>query len=135
MTFRKRLTSKQREDLYDAEAEKARESGRGELPICNICDCPIDGRRERWNESHDPTKPRFLGGEVTGIAHQVCNFLHNNQHDTPLYAKSARQRQKFIGANISSGHQLPGGRSSPFKLKIGGRYPVDRVTGEPWRQR
>ena len=114
------LSSTAREKLYDAEAAKAIADGRGKLPICNICDLPIDGRRDRWHESHDPKIPKHLGGEVTGIAHARCNLRHNNQHDTPLYHKVKRKRQKDIGAWRSSSRPFPCGRDSAFKKKIGG---------------
>lgn len=114
-----RLSARAREQLYDAEALKASESGRGDLPICNICNRPIDGVRQRWDVSHDPSKPRWLGGAITGIAHTHCNREHNNHHDTPLFHKSNRQRQKNIGA-FRSRVPLPGGRDDRLKKKIDG---------------
>ena len=84
MTLRRRLSTSDREKLYDNEAAKAHELGLGELPICNICQHPIDGVKSAWDESHDPKIPNWLGGEVTGIAHRRCNRKHNNEHDTPL---------------------------------------------------
>ena len=126
-----RLSSRDREKLYDAEAAKARGAGRGEHPICNICDLPIDGVRQSWDVSHDPLHPNFLNGPVTGIAHRRCNRLHNNQIDTPRYHHIKRVRQRHIGAKVSQ-RPLPGGRDSPIKIKIG-RQVVDRRTGELWR--
>jgi hypothetical protein len=131
-----RLSTKAREKLYDAEAAKARAAGRGDLPICNICDCPIDGKTQAWHESHDPTKPRWLGGEVTGIAHERCNLLHNNQHDTPLFAKNNRQRQGYIGAKVSAYRPMPGTKRSGIRKPMRPYSdPVDRRTGQPWRGR
>ena len=63
------LSSSAREKLYDAETAKARAAGLGNLPICNICGNQVDGRRDRWHESHDPQIPKHMGGNVTGIAH------------------------------------------------------------------
>lgn len=127
-----RLSSSAREKLYDAEAAKARALGKGDLPICNICGLSVDGRRQRWHESHDPTKPRWMGGEVTGIAHERCNLRHNNEHDTPLYFKVKRVRQKHIGARVAKGRPLAGTRASGIKKAMDGRV-LDRRTGEPWR--
>lgn len=114
-----RLSSTKREELYDAETEKAREAGLGELPICNICHLPIDGTKSRWDASHDPMKPRWLGGDITGIAHSRCNRQHNNNVDTPLFAKSRRQRWMNIGAKRSQ-FPMPGGRDDKIKKKING---------------
>jgi len=127
-----RLSSSAREKLYDSEAARAREHGHGDLPICNICGNPIDGVKSAWDESHDPKIPHWLGGEVTGIAHRRCNRQHNNQHDTPLYWKTKRVRQRHIGAHVARSRPLPGGKSDPFKIKLNGRVPVSRVTGERW---
>lgn len=115
-----RLSTRDREKLYDAEAAKARESGRGNLPICRICDCPIDGVRSAWDENHAKEFPRWLGGEVDGISHRRCNQLHNNKVDTPRYWKSRRQRQLNIGAKRSQ-TPLPGGRDDRLKRKVNGR--------------
>ena len=114
------LSSSDREKLYIAEAEKALASGRGNLPICNICDCPIDGKTQRWHESHDPLKPKWLGGDVTGIAHAKCNNQHNNTHDTPIFFKTIRQRQKNIGAHRSKSRPLPGTVASGMRKRMDG---------------
>lgn len=124
------LSSSAREKLYDAEAAKARAAGRGNLPICNICDLPIDGTRERWHESHDPQIPKHMGGEVTGIAHERCNLRHNNEHDTKLYWKNKRVRWRHIGARVSNYRPMPGTKASGIKKPFRGP-PIDRRTGEP----
>lgn len=131
MTFRKRLSSKQREELYDAEAAKAQAAERGDLPICNICDLPVNGATQAWDESHQKHKPRWLGGSVEGISHRRCNRDWNNRHDTPLYAKSNRQRQKNIGARVPQ-QIIPGGIGDKFKKRMDGTV-VLRSTNEPWR--
>lgn len=120
MTFRRRLSSTKREELYKAEAAKAHAAGKGDLPICNLCGLPIDGIRQRWDESHDPRKPHWLGGDVDGIAHSRCNNRHAAEHDTPLFAKSNRIRRRFIGAQRSL-TPLPGGRDDRLKKKVNGR--------------
>lgn len=125
----RRLSSRDREKLYDAEAAKAAASGRGPHPICNICDAPIDGVRQDWDESHDPVKPRWLGGLVTGIAHRRCNRRHNNEHDTPLFAKGRRVRQYYIGARVA-GQPMQASRTDRIKQKMDGTI-VDRDTGRP----
>lgn len=123
------LSSRDREKLYDAEAAKARDAGLGHLPICNICHLPIDGVRSRWHESHDPAKPRWLGGEVTGIAHARCNLDHAYSIDTPAFHKANRVRQKFIGAKVRKSRPMAGTIDSGIKLRIGGGRPIDRRTG------
>ena len=100
---RKRLSTTAREALYDACR------GDREFPLCNICGLPI-GRGQKWHESHDPLLPHALGGAVTGIAHARCNLDHAHQVDVPLIAKVKRQRQKDIGAFVTS-RPLPGGRT------------------------
>lgn len=127
-----RLPSGKREQLYDAEAEKARASGLGNLPICNICGNPIDGTRERWHESHDPLIPKHMDGAVTGIAHERCNLDHNYKHDTPLFWKMKRARWRHIGAKVSNYRPLAGTKASGIKKPFRGP-PIDRRTGEPWK--
>ena len=124
------LSSSARAKLYDAEAAKAKAAGLGFLPICNICRAPIDGRRDRWHESHDPSIPKHMGGEITGIAHERCNLRHNNEHDTPLYWKVKRVRWRHIGAKAPSGRPMPGTRASGIKKPFNGP-PINRRTGKP----
>lgn len=128
MTFRRRLTGKQREALHESEAEKAREAGRGEHPICKLCDLPIEPGRE-WDENHQAHKPRWLGGAVDGISHRYCNRRHNNRHDTPLFAKSERIRKRFLDFKRSR-TPMPGGRDDRIKKTFDGTVVV-RATGEP----
>lgn len=129
------LSSRDREKLYDAEAAKAKAAGLGNLPICNICQTPIDGTRQRWHESHDPKIPKHLGGDVTGIAHEACNLRHNNEHDTPLYWKTRRVRQRHIGAKVPQGRPMLGTKASGVKRPFRRGPPIDRETGEPWGRR
>lgn len=116
---RHRLTSAQREELWDREAAKASAAGRGSHPICNLCDCPIFIGRD-WHESHNKFLPHAIGGEPDGIAHDLCNRRHNNEFDTPLVAKVKRIRWKHIGAQLQSRNPIPGGRHDRLKRKIDG---------------
>jgi hypothetical protein len=127
-----RLSSSAREKLYDAEAAKARAAGLGDLPICNICKLPVDGIRQRWHASHNPKIPKHMGGEITGIAHERCNTHHNNTHDTPLFHKVKRVRQRYIGAKAPKGRPMVGTKASGIKKPFDG-HPIDRRTGQPLR--
>lgn len=116
MTFpRHRLTSKQRQALYESESAKALASGRGEHPICNICNLPVQPGQE-WHDSHNKYLPHAAGGERDGIAHARCNLKHNNEHDTPLVAKLKRIAQKHSGA-YRSANPMRGSRDHPWQEK------------------
>jgi hypothetical protein len=125
MTFRRRLSSKQREQLYQAEAEKAREAGRGEFPICRLCNMPIIAG-SLWDANHEANKPHWLGGEIDGISHKRCNRLHNNQVDTPLFAKSERVRKKHLDFTRSRS-PMRGGRNDTIRKTMRGEV-VPRLT-------
>lgn len=118
------LSSRAREELYD------RYRGNAPYPTCNLCGLLIYPG-QLWDESHEKHKPRWLGGKVEGLAHRRCNRLHNNHHDTPLYHKNKRQRQKHIGA-WQPRRPMQGGRDDPRKRTMAGRV-VDRRTGESWQ--
>lgn len=87
---------------------------------CNLC-----GNRvlpgEAWAESHIGI-PAAFDGNVVGIAHKCCNEIDNNKFVTPFVAKTKRMRRKHIGADRPGlgKHKLPGSRSDPFKIMIGG---------------
>lgn len=131
--IRRRLSTKQREALYESEAHKAREAGRGEYPICNICGTVIIGG-SLWDESHDPAKGHWLGGTETACAHRRCNRLHNNQIETPKFAKNERVRKRHLDFTRSQS-PLPGGRDDDLMKKMNGET-VLRSTGQPlWRTR
>lgn len=117
MTF-PRSRTKQREALYASECEKARAAGLGDYPICRLCPLPVLSG-QMWDESHDKHKPRWLGGAIDGIAHRRCNRIHNNTHDTPLFAKSERQRKRHLDFKRSA-VPLPGGRDDVLKKKMSG---------------
>lgn len=128
--FRRRLSPKQRKALYESERDKAIEAGRGEFPICALCDLPIlPGRL--WHESHNRHLPHALGGGVDGIAHGRCNLRHAREHDVPLIAKSKRIREKFLDQRRTM-NPLAGGRDDRLKRTMSGKT-VLRATGEKWR--
>lgn len=121
-------STRDREKLYDAEAAKASAAGRGARPICRLCDLPIQPG-QAWDVNHEAHKPRWLGGAIDGISHRRCNRRHNNDIDTPLFAKSNRIRRAYIGATVSR-RPLPGGRYDRIKKRVDG-VVVLRATGEP----
>jgi hypothetical protein len=110
--------TKAREALYARECEKARAAGLGNYPICRLCELPIMPG-SLWDINHEAHKPRWLGGVVDGISHKRCNRIHNNKIDTPLYAKSERQRKGFLDLRRSS-NPLPGGREDRLQKKMDG---------------
>lgn len=111
---RRRLSSAQREALYDRCCEGA------EFPTCNIPGCGLPVKpTEAWVESHFPV-PHALGGTETGIAHERCNKFYAEQVEVPAVAKAKRTRRKFIGAHVAR-HPLPCGRNSRFKKTMDGR--------------
>lgn len=124
------LTARQRQQLYDREVAKARAAGRGDLPICNLCDEPVR-LGANWHESHVGV-PKANGGSSVGIAHAACNLDHAHRFVTPQVAKADRQRWAHTGARLKSRRPLPGSRGSTLKKKMDGTV-VDRRTGEPWR--
>lgn len=133
MTFRRRrLTTRQREDLYERERAKAVANERGEFPICNICDQPVVAC-QTWDESHHPAFPHALGGTDTGVAHTRCNRRHGAEVVVPQVARSKRQFKMARDINRSR-NPLPGGRDDPRRRTVAGLV-VDRATGEPWRTR
>lgn len=134
MTFRRRLTPKQREALYEREAASALDTGKGEHPICNIPFCGQPVRPgEPWDESHYP-RPHAWGGTVTGVAHRKCNRLHGAQVVTPANAKANRNKRNRLGITRPGLglKPLPGGRDDRLKRTMSGKT-VLRATGEQWR--
>jgi hypothetical protein len=119
MTFRRRLTTKQRKALYDSEVEKARAADRGDYPICRLCDLPIMPG-SFWNENHEGHKPLWLGGKVDGISHARCNRINNQTYATPLFAKSERVIKKHLDITRSRS-PVPGGRDDTIKRTMSGQ--------------
>lgn len=95
MRYRHRFNSKKRDALWSRECLAAHLAGRGQLPICNLCDMPVT-IGQTWDESHDGT-PKAFGGKSTGIAHHRCNHQHGAQIVAPAAAKAKRVRRKHIG--------------------------------------
>ena len=117
MTFRPSRT-KQREALYADECHKALKSGRGEHPICKLCDRPITPGA-LWDINHQSHKPKWLGGAVDGISHRRCNRRHNNKVDTPLFAKNERMRRKHLDLPRTA-NPIAGGREDRLRKKLNG---------------
>lgn len=119
--IRRRLSPKGREELWKSEAQKAREAGRGEYPICNLCGFSVlPGRL--WDESHSGV-PHAFGGTAVGIAHRRCNRQHGAKIVTPMVAKAKRQWRLSVGISEPglSETPLPGGRFDRLKKKLNGR--------------
>lgn len=120
-TKRKPLTRRQRVKMHDEHGG-----------ICVVCLQPIPSG-ERFIDEH--IIPLEIGGSNDasnrGPAHIQCAKI-KTKRDQKLIAKSYRVRAKHLGIRKRSGRQLPGGKQSPFKFKIGGGV-VDRRTGKPWR--
>lgn len=127
LMIRRRLSTKQREALYDEEAAKAAASARGPFPICRLCDLPIFPG-QRWHENHDRYLPHAIGGKRDGISHERCNLEHGHKVATPQVAKVKRIRQKHIGAWHTT-RPLPGGRDDDLMRKMNGKT-VLRSTGQ-----
>lgn len=128
MTFRRRLSSKQREELYNSEVARALETGKNH-PECNLCPHPILPGQQ-WDASHHPLKPRWLSGEpASAIAHRRCNRIWNNEHDTPAFARSERVRKSFLDLKRSR-TPMQGGRDDSIKKTMRGDVVV-RATGLP----
>lgn len=124
---RKRLSSEQRQELYDAESLKARAQGRGLCPICALCDTPILPG-QTWHDNHDKYLPHALGGTRDGISHSKCNRRHNNEVATPQVAKLKRIVRKHLDIHRTR-QPLPGGRNSDRYRKVDGTVVI-RSTGE-----
>lgn len=116
-------SSADRERLWDAESERSKAFGWGDLPQCNICRCPV-GIGQDWDVSHDGV-PKALGGTAVGIAHRRCNREDGHQV-TRVVAKAKRQARKHKGA-FRTAEKLPCGRASRFSKKLNGEV-VERLT-------
>lgn len=114
---RKRLTSAQREALWNSEAAKTNAAGRGVHPLCNLCGAPVFPG-QKWHVSHIGA-PAALGGTTIGIAHGPCNLRDNHENVTPMVAKAKRTYRKHIGAHVSA-RPMDGSRDSRFKKRMDG---------------
>jgi len=63
---------------------------------------------------------------------RTCWKFKTRSFDQRVVARAKRVSDKNSGIRNPWKRKLPGGKHSPFKLKIGGGV-VDRRTGEPWR--
>ncbi len=125
---RRHLTTTQRRALYNAAVDAAHAAGR-EHPACNLCPHPILPGQD-WDASHDAQIPGWLSGAApVALAHRRCNRLWNNRHDTPLFAKSNRQRDKFRGIKQSR-TPMRAGRSSAESRGIDGQIRPRRTLSE-----
>lgn len=72
---------------------------------------------------YDHRIPDAMGGTPTldncDVLCTPCHGEKTHRHDVPDIAKVKRIRAKHIGARKPS--TFPGGRNSPWKMKIGGR--------------
>lgn len=124
---RKRLNSAQREALYDVEKQKAINTGKGEFPICKLCDLGILPG-QTWDENHNKYLPHALGGLSDGIGHSKCNRAHGALVATPQVAKFKRIVRKHLDIHRTR-TQIAGGKSDRIKKKMDGTV-VLRATGE-----
>lgn len=133
MAMRYRYGSKKRDALWLRERNNAQLSGRGDCPICNICDKPVDAN-EPWHESHLPWRGAPAHLRSVGIAHKDCNLEHGRKVVVPAVAQSNRlhKREQRLHAFAGSGrqpttfsgsgrHRMPGGINSPQSRSMRGR--------------
>jgi hypothetical protein len=96
MATRWKYGSRHRDYLHSEARADAYLAGRGEHPICNLCDQPITPDQD-WDESHDPGQPRCFGGKSKALAHVACNREHGAKVVTPAFAKAERVRKRHLG--------------------------------------
>jgi hypothetical protein len=72
--------------------------------------------------------------ENCAVLCRACHGIKTREHDIPAIAQDRRVADLARGIKDSWRKRLPGGKDSPFKLKIGGGVE-DRRTREPWRPR
>ncbi len=88
---------------------------------CHLCGDKIDGTAQRWEVEH--VVPLELGGDETKgsgnlqPAHVGCHRVKTTA-DAGRIAKAKRVEARHKGARRSS-RQLPGGKGSAWKHKIG----------------
>ena len=63
---------------------------------------------------------------------RTCWRYKTSFYDLPVIAKARRNFDAHHGIKDPWRKRLPGGKSDPFKIKLNGRVPVSRVTGERW---
>lgn len=125
MSYKAMFGSLKREALWQRERIKAYLSGRGDCPICNLCDEPVTADQP-WHESHHRDQPKVFGGKSVGVAHAECNTRHNNEVVTPAVAHCNRVRKRFLGLAGPGLGRYPmaaGRRSKITKTMRGGVQP------------
>jgi hypothetical protein len=127
MAYKAKFGSRHRDYLYGEAKTAAYLAGRGEHPICPICDLPVTPD-QAWDEVH-VTVPRCFGGKSKTVGHRDCNQLENNKVVTPAFAKAERVRKRHVGITGPGlgRHPMSCGRRSRLKKTVGGRV-VARLT-------
>ena len=128
MAYKPRFGSRQREATWQCEALAAYKAGRGQLPICNLCDLPVEPT-QAWDRSHAGA-PRSLGGKSVGVAHLLCNRLDGQQIVVPMVAKAERVRKRHFGITGPGLGKYPmkAGKRSSISKTVRGQV-VSRLTG------
>lgn len=121
MTKRRKLTKKQRLDVFSAH------SGR-----CHICGVTINlAKGDEFEVEH--VVAFGLGGADDPSnwrpAHPDCHAV-KTRSDVTRIAKAKRVKAKHEGTFRPARHKLPGGKGHYLKKKVGGAT-VRRDTGEP----
>jgi hypothetical protein len=129
MAYKPTFGTIRRDFLWSRECTAAWNAGRGRLPICNLCDTPVNSTHP-WDESHDPAQPRVFGGKSTGVAHRSCNHRHGYMVVKPLVAKCERVRKRHLGLTGPGRgrHPMPAGKRSNISKCLNGKV-VSRLSG------
>lgn len=116
------LSARQRRALWSRESTNSYLAGRGNNPICNLCDQPVEPGQD-FDASHWEGRPRAFGFRATGIAHRRCNRMHGALTVTPAVAKSNRVKDRHHGVTGPGlgRHALPGGKRSRLRKTIRGQ--------------
>lgn len=131
MPMRYRFGSKKRDALWARERNNAQLTGRGDLPICNLCNTPV-GADQAWHESHLPWRGAPVHLRSVGVAHKDCNLEHGRKVVVPAVAQSNRLHKRDQRAANSSTRQpttfsgsgryrMAGGITSPISRSMKGR--------------
>ena len=96
------------------------------------CNRPL--RIGDFNYDHIQADANDGGNDLSNCAVlcRTCHSIKTREHDVPAIAQDKRVADLANGIRDPWKRKLPGGKQSPFKLKVGGGV-VDRRTGEPWR--
>jgi hypothetical protein len=90
------------------------------IPHCEGCGIELTA----GNTAYDHDKADGLGGEPSldnckVLCIRICHKRKTFGQDNPRMQKADRQRKSSFGIKAKA-RSLPGGRNSPFKIKIGG---------------